>query len=182
MGHAARKLDPGAVAPHDVLHMPWRSASGVCAAVIHLAVLGTVMAGCSDGSLEGQVKDYIAQTHHSYEDCGAFMVDPNCTDGPTPDPIACFADRLASCTPARVNVSEVIEEKSFVETVYLVVVAGKSCRVETFVSISNYPISSSESVTEYACKGVLLNPTCAKPIEGDACTFVCPQGTVCHSF
>ena len=155
-----------------------------------LAVLGPLMTGCDytfPEDLAASFEERYPST--SFEDCGSEMVDPECTGAPVSSPFTCFAEKLATCTPAKISILRSPYEGSLERAIYMIVpqdTPTEYCIVEQFVDYSNGSIrggiassSGGGDANELKCVGVQVSDDCKDPVHTVVCEDICPPNTNC---
>lgn len=160
------------------------AARGRRGALASLAALFLIVPSCHRESLESRYDRFTNGWTIEIEDCGKHLVKPGCEGDPIPEPIVCFADHFASCTPARLYVGKGIEGEDLVERTIFLVMPGdpgiEPCRLEKFTTRHPH-FAMSEDVDQYDCEDAVLTADCKNLLDGAECTSVCPPGANCLS-
>lgn len=158
--------------------------------LLSIAAAGLFTAGCDrtyPEDLATRFEERYPST--SFEDCGSEMIQPDCVGAPMSSPFTCFAENLATCTPAKISMLRSVQEGSLEQAIYMIVPQAKPteyCIVQKFVDRMNGSIdgdiaawSGGGAANELKCVGVHVSDDCKNPVQSVVCEDICPPNHRC---
>lgn len=155
-----------------------------------IAAASLFMAGCDHTypeDLATRFEERYPST--SFEDCGSEMIQSDCVGAPMSSPFTCFAENLATCTPAKISILRSAQEGYLEDAIYMIVpqtTPTEYCIVEKFVDHMNGTIrgnvassSGGGAADELKCVGVHVSDDCKNPVESVVCEDICPPNYHC---